>query len=138
MLVSAANALPGVGAMVSLGKELNDVQAIIASGTESAKEIIKTVNDATVDGLKQYEEIKNTNLRPSQVKNIVRGRTPTLPATSLPATTTIPSIIPTVQKGGRNLRMLQRAGATINNRVHHSINEFLKTRKNKKKVRFSI
>jgi hypothetical protein len=124
MLVSAANALPGVGAVISLGREINDVQKIAESATKTAKELIETVNEATVDGINQYEQIKNnTQLQVPTLNNIP---------------TAANAISNTVQTGGRNLRMLQRAGATINNRVHRSINEFLKTRKNKKKVRFSI
>jgi hypothetical protein len=128
MLVSAANALPGVGAVISLGREINDVQKIAESAIETTKELVETVNDATVEGVKQYEQIKNSanNLQVPTLTNNMNVVPTTLKDNTL------------IQRGGRNLRTLQRAGATINNRVHRSINEFLKTRKINKKVRFNI
>jgi hypothetical protein len=81
-----------------------------------------------VEGVQQYEQIKNS------VK-------PTMPdaalavAKSLPTTSTSASAI--LKGGGGNLRRLQSAGATINNRINDSINEFMKNKTLKKKrVRF--
>jgi hypothetical protein len=128
MIFAAANAVPGVGAVLSLGREVDDVQKIIAAGTESTKEILETVNESVVEGVQQYEQIKNS------VK-------PTMPdaalavAKSLPTTSTSASAI--LKGGGGNLRRLQSAGATINNRINDSINEFMKNKTLKKKrVRF--
>jgi len=124
--VAVANGIPGVGAAVSLGKELNDVNAIVASGLESYKEISETVNEGLVEGVKKYEEIKNLQ---TDTTNAAMDL-----ANSLPTTQNV------LKGGGRNFKMLQSAGATISNRIKNTINDFLKnkTYKNKKKVRFNV
>ncbi len=141
MLVSAANAVPGVGAVISLGREINDVQKIAESATKTAKELIETVNEATVDGINQYEQIKNNTQLQVPTLNIPSAANVANVANAANSAANSAANALNSQTGGRNLRMLQKAGATINNRVHKSINEFLrsnKTQKNNKKVRFNI
>jgi hypothetical protein len=146
MLVSAANAIPGVGAVISLGREANDLQKIAESALQATQEVVKTVSDATIEGAETFKEIKNnTNLQPPPINvpniNIPSINTAATNATNANANT---NAISSQTAGGRNLRMLQKAGATINRRTNNSINEFLgskktqKTQKKKKKVRFSV
>ena len=130
MLVSAANAIPGVGAVISLGREANDIQKIAESALDATKEVVETVSDATIEGAETFNKIKNntTNLQP-----------PTINVPSI-STAKANNAMINSQTGGRNLRMLQKAGATINNRTNSSIHEFLKSKKTqkKKKVRFNV
>ncbi len=132
MGTSALGAIPGVGAVIALGREANDIQTIVSASLDSTKEVLNTLNEGIVEGADKYEEIKNLQ---HSLPNV-----PTLP--SLPNVPSLPNNndLPSIRGGGeRGFKKLQKAGATINNRINDSINEFLKNKTHKnKKVRFNI
>lgn len=114
MGVDAASAVPGVGAVIALGNELNDGSAIVSAVVEGTKEAVDTsvslgnkllTNiDAQTNNLPGIPSVPDINLKPNipsekDVKLITGGAL-------------------------KNLQQLQKAGSIINNRITQSIKEF--------------
>jgi hypothetical protein len=114
MGVDAASAVPGVGAVIALGNELNDGSAIVSDVVEGTKEAVDTsvslgnkllTNiDAQTNNLPGIPSVPDINLKPNipsekDVKLITGGAL-------------------------KNLQQLQKAGSIINNRITKSIKDF--------------
>lgn len=115
-----AKSIPYVGAVVALGSELNDVQAIAASTTKATNEITETLAEGITEATDAAHDLSSTvnsvdtNIAAAQNLNTN-------------------NLITNNQTGGGMLKDIQRAGARINNRIKSSMKHFHSSSKNHKK-----
>lgn len=127
-----AKSIPYVGAVVALGSELNDVQAIAASTTKATNEITETLAEGITEATDAAHDLSSTA---DMATNITTG------AENIASlgTTNINHSNQTIGGGKVRLKDIQRAGAKINNRIKSSMKHFhssSKHHKTHKRVRF--